>query len=86
LLDSSALQLNSLLNFYGLQLGLERSISKKISANVGFAFLQSTTEMLTPQDRLLSIKYDQIESVLLINKLQHFIAISTFQLTLRYKL
>jgi len=34
----------------------------------------------------LSIKYDQIESVLLINKLQHFIAISTFQLTLRYKL
>jgi hypothetical protein len=86
LLDSSALQLNSLLNFYGLQLGLERSISKKISANVGFAFLQSTTEMLTPQDKLLSIKYDQIESVLLINKLQHFIAISTFQLTLRYKL
>jgi len=50
------------------------------------AFLQSTAEILTPQDKSLSIKYDQIESVLLINKLQHFIAISTFQLTLRYKL
>ena len=86
LLDSSALQLNSQLNFYGLQIGVERSVTKKISANVGFAFLQSTAEILTPQEKSLSIKYDQIESVLLINKLQHFIAISTFQLTLRYKL
>jgi hypothetical protein len=86
LIDSSALQLNSQLNFYGLQIGVERSVTKKISANVGLAFLQSTAEILTPQDKSLSIKYDQIESVLLINKLQHFIAISTFQLTLRYKL
>ena len=86
LFDSTALQLNPQINFYGLQIGVERSITKKISANLGFAFLQSTAEMLTPQNKSLSIKFDQIESVLLINKLQHFIAISTFQLTLRYKL
>lgn len=86
LFDSSTLQLSPQLSFYGMQIGVERSVTKKISATVGFAFLQSTAEILRPQNKSLSIKYDQIESVLLINKLQHLIAISALQLTLRYKL
>jgi hypothetical protein len=86
LFDSTLMQLSPQITFYGLQMGIERSISKKIAASFGFAILKSKQEMFQPQNKSLSVKYDQLESLLLIDKIQHFISITTFQLSLKYKL
>lgn len=84
--DTSGLSLNQDISFYGIGIGLEQNLTKKIAVNVGLEWLKSKNDLLMPDNRLLSIRNDQLESLLMINKIQHYVAFTTFQITLKYKI
>jgi hypothetical protein len=86
LVDSSGLSLNQDISFYGIGIGLEQNITKKVAINFGLEWLKSKNDLLMPDNRLLSIRNDQLESLLMINQIQHYIAYTTFQISLKYKL
>jgi hypothetical protein len=78
--------MNKNISFFGLEMGLEQRISKRMSVNFGMEFLNSSSPFIQPSNNSLSIKNDHIASLLSIRNFEHFAAFSTFQLTLKYKL
>jgi hypothetical protein len=86
LVDTSTMAMNKNISFFGLEIGLEQRISKRMSVNFGMEFLNSSSPFIQPSNNSLSIKNDHIASLLSIGNFEHFAAFSTFQLTLKYKL
>ncbi len=84
--DTSNLSLNQAISFYGIGIGVEQNVTKKIAVNVGLEWLKSKSDLLMPENRLLSIRNDQLQSLLTINEIRHYIAFTTFQISLKYKL